>query len=437
MGENLSETSQTDQASRIIPEVFREPWVARGSQPNYFVPITVPDSDPTDGDQFSLCFNAEWLPIVLGSLKLLTQQETWVGDDQAAIDLAVQRANLLLDQWMEGCTPPLMFRQILPCVLEFSEDGGTTWSEIFDAQECIDENLEDGTIGPGAGSALRGPHEPGFCSTQHFSFEVQRRWVSGIPVNTGDVITLSNVKGGTWENFIDFTTMHCASGILGIPDICAGVADPGQGSDPLPDSNHDRVIGKIGSSFYDLLDAPLTVPSSIENQAFVLQINNSDFEDFWGIISGDVQICRAGWTHVFDFKTGQHGWTIFGGLGEWVSSVGFRATVVGGQVELRVCLDGFTATTMFTGTAVISYTDLFTSDADLVRGFSGDCTTLGSQLWSIDGTDGDHDNATDEQVSGSFSPTSTPCLLLSLDAHGSGPAIISKFTVSGLGSDPF
>lgn len=62
---------------------------------SFQVPVTPPDIDPDEGELLTVCFNAAWLPFVLGALQQLTLQATWSGDDDTVL-LAQSRAQMLL-----------------------------------------------------------------------------------------------------------------------------------------------------------------------------------------------------------------------------------------------------------------------------------------------------------------------------------------------------
>ncbi len=59
-------------------------------------PLPIPPTDPSAGTQVSLCFNADWLPYVLGALKQLTARDIWDQSDQDGVTQAVEWANTLI-----------------------------------------------------------------------------------------------------------------------------------------------------------------------------------------------------------------------------------------------------------------------------------------------------------------------------------------------------
>jgi len=87
-----------EEANRLA-EGFPEP------QSSFPVPIPIIDSEPDAGDQVTVCFSADWLNVVLGSLTQLTQVTTWDTDDDDTRNLAIARAQRLIAKiYAQGCT---------------------------------------------------------------------------------------------------------------------------------------------------------------------------------------------------------------------------------------------------------------------------------------------------------------------------------------------
>jgi hypothetical protein len=73
----------------------REPFPTPYSAFN--TPVSPPSADPDGGDSLvTVTFSRDWLPVVLGACTALTLQSTWKGD-VATVELAILRAELLLD----------------------------------------------------------------------------------------------------------------------------------------------------------------------------------------------------------------------------------------------------------------------------------------------------------------------------------------------------
>jgi len=301
------------------------PWMERASFIPYPHPVVPPSSDIQDAPLVSLCLNEEWMGYVLGCLKTLARPETW-DTDSDGINSAVEQAMRLSFLLEDGCMTTEQFRQQDDCLLQRSVDGGVTWDTLFDASSCIDALIKQGRLGFGGGSILQSPGVHGACSTFLFSFAVNYRWVSGAFVTTGDVISVFNAEGGTWDDVENVATLHCQDGQFGVSGICLGIDDPGLSGDPMPSVNHDRLILQLGSSFFDILSGPVTVPSGFEaGTAAILRVNNADTEFIWGDMFGNIEICVAGWTHHFsgsDLHTNFHLYNdgTYGDRGAWSGS---------------------------------------------------------------------------------------------------------------------
>jgi microcystin-dependent protein len=75
-------------------------WVPQSS---FQQPTDVPASDPDAGVLYTVCFNADWLPYVLGCLFQGFQQSTWPESPAADNLLAQVRFNQLVYLFQKGC----------------------------------------------------------------------------------------------------------------------------------------------------------------------------------------------------------------------------------------------------------------------------------------------------------------------------------------------
>ena len=66
-------------------------------------PLPVPTSDPDAGTLYQVCFNPDYLPLVLGCLLQALEQTTWDTTDPDVLTLAQSRANTLIVMFQEGC----------------------------------------------------------------------------------------------------------------------------------------------------------------------------------------------------------------------------------------------------------------------------------------------------------------------------------------------
>lgn len=102
-----------------------------GTTTSYPEPIGIPSAQPGDSPTFCVPINAEWIPIVAGALQQLAQTNIWAGMTEidalaavgAAWDLIASVANAT------ACTV-FSLQFTMGCTLQYSTDGGTTWTDV-------------------------------------------------------------------------------------------------------------------------------------------------------------------------------------------------------------------------------------------------------------------------------------------------------------------
>jgi len=263
--------------------------------------------------------------------------------------------------------------------------------------------------------------------------QANNQWYVPFTLEDGDTVEVLSADG-IWT---DGTTEYCPDGSVYNAGSCSGGAT--NVSDPLPSVNHMSMIlvWPLTGALALPIGSPATIPTSTGPVNAAIQANTALLSSNFGAISFHVRICKTGWTHTFDFRVSNGGFSALSSLGTWVSGQGWTPTNAGGQDELRACLDGFTSTSMRVAEVEFTDHDLYVNDADIVRGFSGNCASLGSRLWGIDPGDGDHASFTNKVYAESFTPASTPCIVLALDVYVGSAAYISKLVLQGTGVDPF
>jgi microcystin-dependent protein len=60
-------------------------------------------TEPTDAPLVHVCFNEDWLPLVLGCLEQLLQDQAWATDDPDALTQVLQRVGNLIFQFQGEC----------------------------------------------------------------------------------------------------------------------------------------------------------------------------------------------------------------------------------------------------------------------------------------------------------------------------------------------
>lgn len=279
-----------------------------------------------DGDLRTICISSEWLPYVLGALAVLCRRETYYGD-QADIEFSVEQANHILAGWRDECPMTIQFQQTTPCLLEYSLDGGTTWTGMYNGQLCINENIADGTLAAGTTANPSSPVTPGGCTEYHIQVSEQTDFVLPTTVSAGDVITVSDVSGAWADGWLG-NFWYCYDGSVFLLGVCISGSNPAKSGDPLTTGQHMQLVCKIGSTYYDALGGAITVPSGVSNELISFLPNNGSARSGGtGVVKALVTVCaNAHWCYDFDFTTGDGGFTNYDWTASYVAGVGWQNT---------------------------------------------------------------------------------------------------------------
>lgn len=265
-----------------------------------------------EGNLRTICVSEEWLPYILGALGVLARRETYFGDP-ADIEFSVEQANHILSNWRDECPMPIMFQQTTPCLLEYSLDGGTTWTGMYNGQLCINENIADGTLAAGAGANPSHPVQTGGCQDYYVQVQEQTDFILPTTVSTGDVITVSDVSGAWADGWLG-NLWYCYDGSVYLLGVCISGSNPAKSGDPLQTAQHQQLIVKVGDTYYDPLTSAITVPSGVSNALVSLQPNNGSARaGGTGVVTAKVTVCNnSTWCWEWDFTATDGGFTYDG-----------------------------------------------------------------------------------------------------------------------------
>jgi len=105
-----------------------EGWLPTSS---YVEAVVPPDVEPGASPLVCLQVSSVWLPYVIGSLMQLVQPTTWDTTDPTVRQLALDRATALIEMFgTAGECTAVEFRFTDDCLLQYSVDGGTTWTTV-------------------------------------------------------------------------------------------------------------------------------------------------------------------------------------------------------------------------------------------------------------------------------------------------------------------
>ncbi len=138
-------------------------WQPQGSFEQGLIPLTVnPDDAPL------VCLppiNVHWLPLVLGCLDQLRNPSTWIAANDDAMFAVLQKSQRLMQMIGERATCVDLAMRLQDCALQFSIDGGATWTTVSNwnpgFEECVQEFLPIIGLPPNPGDE---PHNQFACS---------------------------------------------------------------------------------------------------------------------------------------------------------------------------------------------------------------------------------------------------------------------------------
>lgn len=184
--------------------------------------------------------------------------------------------------------------QVVNCVLQYRPNTGAAWQSILDVKPCIDdgiqERLDDGTLSGGQ-PPPDGTVAPSFCKVYFATLDGNGRWKLPIPVENNYTITVSDVRGATYDGFVGGLVWRCGDGkyfyLGGCVDQTATNA-----ADPMPTTNHQRLIYTYDGTWHDGYNTAHTV-SGLSGAADVeFLINDSTLSDNAGQLRFRVEVCN-------------------------------------------------------------------------------------------------------------------------------------------------
>lgn len=130
---------------------------------------------------------------------------------------------------------------------------------------------------PGAGTPQPGPN--GGVQEYPGCISANQVWPLPAPVSSGDIIDLSGATGSAFDGGFGNVTWHCPDGSVFFAGACLGGTGSISGSDPMPAVKHMKLILFLDGTYYDILDAPFTVPGGVDNVLGFLQLNDDNITD--------------------------------------------------------------------------------------------------------------------------------------------------------------
>lgn len=297
--------------------------------------------------------------------------------------------------------------------------------QILTSQQVRD--LINGQPGPGAPQPPPGGGEACYDGI----LRTGTSWLIPTALNTGDVITLSNVAGATNDGIVP--GWYCGDGQLFFAGLCIGgvITD---GGNRMPTAPNGSLVLYINGTYYDLSAGPFTLPGGIANQQGVLEINYAP----GAVGSGELTFTAcvqnnqtSSWISIMDFTLNPYSSVVAAPFAAWVIGQGYPGGVNGGVpnwAELDIAsIDGTTITSMEmlyddVANGGTSITIFFGVAAAIYGGVTGTPSTGTNLLYSV----------ADVYTNGS------PFGLVAVVGSGTtGSAVnIRRWTIRGTGTKP-
>jgi hypothetical protein len=354
-------------------------WQAQSS---FVEPVAPVGDDPLAAPLVAVQFNASWLPYVIGSLMQLVQPAAWATSDPTVLAEALQDAQDLINLFGGAEAPTMLtFQFDSGCVLQYSLDGGATWTDVAGwptyAPECYTgPEGPTGATGP-AGGFTPGtpPAAPGQTTSE------QACSIAGYIAQYVIQTALSSVVNGYNTGQ---TALEVATGILAlIPGVDVVFAAITGAITLLYSAVTSGTISEFTAAESDpvlLADLTCAIYSATNGDGYVTEANFasvqaniaaisytypdvisaiSDWLDAFGYgglaaaqVPGaytvvDCSSCPA-WTWTFDFTVSDGGWEVVpaSGGGSYASGQGWASSVIqtNGYTEIDVQLPSIGST---------------------------------------------------------------------------------------------
>ena len=333
-----------------------QPWFQQGS---FLEPATPPLDDVDAGDLVQLpCVNKQWVALITVSLQQLRNPTTWGDLPDKSIATVLDRVDKLLqmigDSPAVGCCTVAM-QLTSTCELQFSTDGGTTWTTVTD----WDANLHGCIIGnlppvpppnPGAN-----PHDQNACNLAGYLAVAVLQATIAIAQGFANVLSeVGNFVASItsqlaaaypeaqlvidaahffWDEYVAGVRSHftdASTDTLLWSDVTCAIFDNIVTVGYVDGTNLAAVRSAICAISYthaDVITALCAFVDHLPLAAWQLMQVAGALDDV------DCSNCTGTWCYYWDFTLTNGGWTVgfSGGFGNYVSGVGWEGVVVPGD----------------------------------------------------------------------------------------------------------
>jgi len=298
----------------------------------------LPPPGPDEGP-VCLTVDAKWFPYILGCLKALTVDGLYSTD----ADHAIQEAFNLLGVFESALSCPVApdlagseIEDCMGCCIRM-RDGVL---QVLSCGEWVTVDGWDKTeIAPAQPGATSPQPAIGKCQSFTGTIRPTGAWLLPVPVNSGDVITITNLFG-SWSPTAFTDIWLCPDGNAYFAGNCISGTSGTDAGAPMPTAPLNGTIAWDGTNYYDVsaaaqVDNPVsfTILPGIVNKQLLIRCNFHGGIDPAGEVTFGIEICNnnaaATWSKVIDFRLGKCGASQPIGsrptFGNWLAGTGFTA----------------------------------------------------------------------------------------------------------------
>jgi len=280
-------------------------------------PYTIPDVIDPGGVRCVKVYipdSLQWLQIFAAVMDTMCHWKNYelLGDTSAAQCAALMRSIMQQYNSFESCSDGIVYHGIeqeLDMGLRIDCDCNV-WITCCDGTEM---QLASKAMVDSIGQLGSGATQPavGGCATYHGNVNGNGLWVLPTLVNTGDVITLTNMAGATYNPAN--SAWYCPDGKQFFGGVCTPYPITA-GGNPMPAVSSGKLIAKIGSTYYDIQGAGFTVPAGVASAVLTLQFNYASIATSSGNVNFDITACNNGggttYNHLLNFLAASNGFSL-------------------------------------------------------------------------------------------------------------------------------
>jgi len=423
---------------------------------SFRVPVKPPGVDP-DQNLIGIAVSKDWLPYIIGALKQLLLETTWITSSPEELNTVQGQAFNLIYMIGQGelNSPPGELPHVGDCGCEqmccLRWNNGVLQTLVCGVWTDVPGGPPGGVQNPTQPGSDQGGRPPAGTS-QETCYHLDANGVLLLPfqVYPGDTLEITSAEGAGSDTS-GIGNWFCPDGTPFVFGSCTGFGGP-LGGDPASGVDHMRLIYQIGASYFDAMGGSVVVGGS-GPQAVGIQVNDATISDNPGSYKVCVKLTNgetATWSHTFDFTVTsgsfvpESGGSIIGTPGHWTAGIGWESDQFQSPssnyyegVYIHRNIASTPIASMSLTYSITSHSSAYSPSSDAIQvstnAVSYAVVTFGAL---VDGAD--------QVLGGSQStpPAATDIILFGASSYDnsptySGTATLTAVTITGLGTDPF